>query len=771
MSSSAPSSEALFSQAVQFYRNHRRGEAERLLLQVVGKNPGHDAAFHLLSIIAQEAGNLAAAREHLGRAIAIKDSFAPYHSNMGVLHEALGQLDDAAESCRKAIALDPAYAQSYFNLSGIALMQKRYDEAESSARALAALQPQMAEAHLNLGIALLGQGRVSEATDALDRVIPLNPARAATWFNLGGMRQELGHWDAAADCYRHAIERKPNYIEAHLELGNVLKAMGRLNDAIAGYCRALDINPNYVNAHGNLGVTLMAQGRVEEAVVAYRHALDLAPNRAKIHVDLGLALQTLKRPDEARTSFETALALDADSAEAESNLLHLRRAFCDWRSFSADEARVVELIRRHVSGPMPFAALSSSTSLADQLSCARTWIENHVSVPQSALPPRAIGAVGRIRIGYLSADLHNHATSFLAAELFERHDRSRFEIYAYSFGPDDGSAMRERLTRGFDHFIDIRALSHAEAAQRIRDDGIDILVDLLGHTQNSRTEIVAYRPTPICVNFLGFPGTMGAGFVDYILADPVVAPFADQPFYNERIVHLPECYQPNDTKRAVADTPSRASCGLPENGFVFCCLNAPSKVTPIVFDIWMRLLSAVPGSVLWLLEQNATTAQNLRREAEARGVSASRLVLGSALPNAEHVARYRLADLFLDTLPYNAHTTGSDALWAGLPVLTCVGETFAGRVGASLLKAVGLPELITTTLADYENLALRLAREPTELNRLKTRLIENRSTAPLFDIDRFTHHIEAAYSRMVERHRARLKPEAFAVEASDSTPR
>jgi predicted O-linked N-acetylglucosamine transferase (SPINDLY family) len=372
----------------------------------------------------------------------------------------------------------------------------------------------------------------------------------------------------------------------------------------------------------------------------------------------------------------------------------------------------------------------------------------------------------RIRIAYLSADFHLHATSQLMAELFERHDRERFEVSAWSFGPETGDAMRARLRAAFEIFHDVRDVSDDDVAARLRATGIDIAVDLKGYSKDGRPGIFARRVAPIQVNYLGYPGTTGADCMDYIIGDAEVIPEGHEAYYSEQVVRLPDSYQVNDTKRLIADrTPTRAEAGLPASGFVFCCFNNNYKITPEVFDVWMRLLKAVPGSVLWLLEDNAAASRNLRREAGARGVDAERLVFaGRVLPPA-HLARQRLADLFLDTLPCNAHTTASDALWAGLPLLTCRGNAFAGRVAGSLLRAVGLPELITDDLGTYEALALRLATTPGELSALKARLSQNRLTHPLFDIDRYRRHLESAYVTMAEQHRQGKLPQAFSVQA------
>jgi predicted O-linked N-acetylglucosamine transferase (SPINDLY family) len=367
-------------------------------------------------------------------------------------------------------------------------------------------------------------------------------------------------------------------------------------------------------------------------------------------------------------------------------------------------------------------------------------------------------------LAYLSADFHDHPTAYLMAELFERHDRNKFEILGISSGPDRRSEMRSRLIAAFDRFVDVRRVSDLEAARLLRDAEVDIAIDLKGFTQNCRPNILAHRPAPIQVNYLGYPGTLGAEYIDYILADEFVIPGDHQIHYSEKVVYLPGCYQVNDTKRKIAErTPARAEVGLPEQGFVFCCFNNSFKLTPRIFDIWMRLLSRIDNSVLWLLQGSATAESNLRREAQARDIDPSRLIFAPRMKLEKHLARHRLADLFLDTLPYNAHTTASDALWTGLPVVTCAGTTFAGRVAGSLLQAVGLPELVTTTLEDYEALALRMATDQGLLRESKEKLARNRLTAPLFDSERFRVHIETAYTTMRDIHQRGEESKAFAV--------
>jgi protein O-GlcNAc transferase len=413
-----------------------------------------------------------------------------------------------------------------------------------------------------------------------------------------------------------------------------------------------------------------------------------------------------------------------------------------------------------------FRLLGCASTSEEQFSYARR-VAARTAVPGSDIfasrPPRG----ERVRLGYLSANFHAHPVAHLIAGLIEHHDRRRFEVMGYGFDEDDGSALRGRLVGAFDRFVDIADTQDQDAARLIHTDDIDIVVDLHGWTPDCRAKILAYRPAAIQVNYLGYPGTSGAEFIDYIIVDRFVVPAEQQPFFSERAVYLPDCYQCNDDKReTAARTPSRRECGLPERGLVFCCFNNSWKLTPLFFDIWMRLLRAVPESVLWLYEANPLVKANLAREAEARGIAPERLVFASRLPQAEHLARHRLADLFLDTLPYNAHTTASDALWAGLPVLTCAGSTFAGRVAGSLLRAVGLDELVTASLEEYEALALQLARDAELLTGLRARLAQNRRSYPLFDTGRYTRHLEAAYWRMSEIRMAGQPPIAFFVPRS-----
>jgi predicted O-linked N-acetylglucosamine transferase (SPINDLY family) len=479
---------------------------------------------------------------------------------------------------------------------------------------------------------------------------------------------------------------------------------------------------------------------------------------AALHFTHALALHKANRFAEALTSCEHALALEPDHAKALGMAADLALKTCDWTRLSRFTGDLRQL-------PNLFLCLHYFADPELALHRAQNCIAAQNSIA-ALVPPafRPLAAARRpIQVAYLSADFREHAVASLIAGLIEQHDRSRFEITGISFGPDDGSAMRKRLAAAFDRFYDVRQTSDWETARLIAGRQTGIAVDLQGYTEHARPDILAYRPAPVQISYLGYPGTTGASYIDYVIADPVVLPFDQQPWYTEKIIHLPDCYQANSARVAAPQTPQRCEVGLPGEGFVFCCFNNAWKIGPPVFDVWMRLLRLLDGSVLWLLENNSLAAANLRREASARGIDPARLVFAPLLGQPWHLARHRLAGLFLDTLPYNAHTTASDALWMGLPLVTCQGRAFAGRVAASLLHAIGLPELVATSLADYEALALRLASDPALLAAIRRKLAENRTSCALFDIDRFRCHIEAAYQQMVDIFQRGEPPRSFAV--------
>ncbi len=492
-------------------------------------------------------------------------------------------------------------------------------------------------------------------------------------------------------------------------------------------------------------------GNVEAAVASYETALRLRPDYAEAYRNLASALRRLGRMEEGAAALAQAVSINPGYGEAAALLVHQLKDLCDWRMVDDLTKRLVQSVEEGSGAINPFVFLNLETTPSQQRQCAEQWARR-LAVHETAQVP---AERERITIGYLSADFQEHATAHLISELFELHDRRRFRVIGYSYGADDGGEARSRLRDAFDLFVDLEDHAHASAAARIRADGVDILVDLKGYTTGARPEIMALRPAPVQVSYLGYPGTMGTRAIDYVLVDRFVVPANQQEHFTETLVHLPHCYQVNDRRRPIARVGNRSDYGLPESGFVFCCFSASHKITPAIFDIWMRLMEGVPESVLWLLETSMAAMANLRREAEARLKRGSkRLIFAPSVTNAEHLARFGVADLFLDTLPYNAHTLTSDALWGGCPVLTSTGETFASRVAGSILHAAGLPELVTSTLAEYEATALRLAGDGAQLQTLRARIQKSRGEAPLFDTPRFTRAIENAFEWMMERARA-----------------
>ncbi len=671
-------------------------------------------------------------------------------TNLAVIATAAGDFNEAETMFRRAVELKPDSAEAHYNLGFILQERGKLDAAIEAYRRVLALRPDMPQAHTNLGVALQHQGKLDDAVAAFRQAVAGNPEHVDAYFNLGVVLRLQDHADEAAAAYRRVIALEPSHAAARNNLALILSEAGELSAADALLRQAVGRWPDYAEGYNNLGALLLDQGRPQEALDALRQALKRVPDYPEAYLNMGNALRELGSLAEAIIAYRRAIELRPPYAEALAQLVYHRARACDWTDAAAEATLLLSTVRQNAARIPPFMLIPTAATGADQLLCARKWVE-HFAVPeQQVFAHRAAPRAGRLRIGYLSSDFCDHATAYLIAELIERHDRDRFEIHGYSYGADSGGAMRERLVSAFDRFTDIDALEHRAAAARIRADDIDILVDLKGHTHRARPKILAFRPAPVQVNYVGFPGTMGAPFIDYIVADDFIVPPERQMLFTEKLAYLPDCYQPNDTRREIAAAPSRAVCGLPAQGFVFCGFNNSFKITPAFFAIWMRLLQQVPGSVLWLLESNALVRRNLSAAAVAAGVDPGRLVFAPILPHGQHLARHRHADIFLDTLPCNAHTTASDALWAGLPVLTCVGETFAGRVAGSTVRAAGLADLVTNSPREYEALALELAHDPARLAAMRSRLGAGRLSLPLFDMGKRTRDLEALYARMAE---------------------
>lgn len=712
------------------------------------------AACHQRGLELLRGGRAAASVVELERAVELDSANAEFLKSLGNARKAIGDLEGAMASYRRSLEIAPDYTPSRYNLGLVLQDLNRLEEAEQHFRRIHETDPEDADVLFQLSLLTAARRQFAESARLLRSALERVPQDPYLWFHLGIVYREMpGQIDASLECLRKCIDLKPDFADAHHLLGDVLCDDAQPAAAVAHYRDAIRLAPRDARVHASLGDVLLSKPLLNEAITAYRTAIGLDPNLTYAHFNLGSAFGLSGAHDQAIRCYETVLKLRPDDASARGLLLFEMQRVCDWSRF--DE--LCRLQRHSVfSHPdqeiHPFGLLCMPSTPAEQLECARNY---------AAIRARAVARnrerlhfrferreKPRLRIGYLSFDFREHPGAYLIADLIEVHDRSRFDVIAYSYGPDDGSRVRARLVQAFDGFVDVSSMSHADAAARIQGDGVDILVNCTGYTAYNRTEIAALRPAPIQVNYLGYPGTLGADFVDYIVTDRFITPPGHEAYLSEKPVYMPGSYQVSDRKRPAAVAVPRDELGLPDGKLVYCCFNQVSKIDPLVFSAWMRLLRSVPDSVLWLVDQNPWATRNLRREALSRGISPERLVFAPKCPLDRFLAQLRAADLFLDTLHYNAHTTASDALWAGLPVVTCAGSTFASRVAGSLLTAVGMPELITDSLEAYEALILALSRNPERRAALREKLSRNRLTAPLFDTPAYARHLESAYRQM-----------------------
>ena len=675
-----------------------------------------------------------------------------------------GNFDGAELMLKRVLQVDSKNLLALNVLGLIKASETKYTEAANFFGSAARISPTDALIQFNLAKALTDSGNDKDAITHHKKAVALDPNNQEAWLSYGITTSNLGRYEDALVYYGNALRLKPDYSEALLSKGNVFYALKRYDEAIAHYDQALGLKPDYAEGWFNKGVALNELKRYDEAIAHYDQALSLKPDYAEGWSNKGVTLHQLNRYDEAIAHYDQALSLKPDIDWVFGDLLHTKMKICSWTSL-AESLEIISkkvMANEKVANPFLLLALSDDPLLHQQ--CAKIYAQDRFPLNLVLEPLVKRPASQKIRIGYFSADFHNHATGYLMAELFELHDKNQFDLIGFSFGPITNDEMRQRLKKTFDQFIEVGNKSDIEITQLCRNLNIDIAVDLKGFTQDSRAGIFAHRAAPIQVNYLGYPGTMGAEYIDYIFTDKTLIPADSQSCYSEKVVYLPNSYQVNDRKRAISDKQfTRQDLGLPENEFVFCCFNNNYKILPATFASWMRILRAVDGSVLWLFQDNPWVVDNLKIESEKQGVAPNRLVFAERLPLPEHLARHRQADLFLDTLPYNAHTTASDALWTNLPVLTLMGSSFASRVAASLLNAIGLPELITNTQEEYEALAIELATNPQKLVEIKLKLANNRLTTPLFDTPLFTKNLEAAYIKMHERCLAGLPPECIYV--------
>ena len=762
----------LFFDALRLFDSADYVNAELRLRDALSFAPGNASILTNLATVALRRDKFDAARDFSAQALARTPDNVEALLVLASCHAREEKFADALACCDKIIALEPRIAEVHSNRAQALNGLDRFAEALASCDHAIALQPRLADAHTNRGNSLVRLKRHGEALDAFDQALRLKPALAEANLGRGNALCGLMRYEAAIAAYDLAIAARSDLVAAWLGRGAALAGMYSFKEADAALDRALAISPTLARAWLARGNIYRHLGRQDEAVAAFDKAIaafDKAdPGLAEAWQARGATFADMMRYADALRAYDRALAVKPDLEGLAGFRLYAKMWLCDWADFADESARLIDAMRAGGSVLEPMMLLALSSSAADQLKCGEIHVATNAAArPASDLPDRRSSS-DRLRVAYLSPDFGDHAVSFLTAGMLEEHDKGRFDVFGVSLSTDRDGAMRTRIKHAVTEFIDVSGRSDAEIVELLRSLPIDIAVDLAGHTRGGRPNVLARRVAPIQVSYLGLPATTGAPFIDYIVADRVLIPLESRALYSERVVYLPESFQANDSRRRIAEqAPARSAVGLPDHGFVFCAFHSSYKLNPSMFDIWMRLLGQVDGSVLWLVAHNPSVIENLRREAEARGVQPDRLVFAPHVPYADHLARHRLADLFLDTLPFNGGTTTSDALWAGLPVVTLSGEAFASRMSASLLSAIGLPELATASAAEYEALALDLARNPAALAEIKAKLARNRVTHPLFDTVRFTRHIEAAYQGMWERHRRGERPDSFAVGAID----
>ena len=749
-------SDAIINRAKALIREGRVSEAEQICRRALADVPNHLEINIFLGSLYMESGRSTDAEQVFGKAMQTNPSSLGAIFGRAAALQSLSRHSEAAELLEAVVERHPQSPSAWYNRGVVRMSMGQHAAAEADFSRALALQPnspKLLEAR-GTARALQGQQGASGAIQDLQAALAVNPRNPDSWHMLGHSFLCLGHTGDAQVCWQRALEIAPQHLQSLLDRGFLLNARQQYAEALADFDRVISLVRNHPAAWQGRGIALASLNHEQAAIDSFSEVLRINPGDVLSLFNRAVMLTAAKHFVEAAADLENLLQIAPDYPLARGLLLNARLQLCDWHDLDQHCREISKALNRGIRVIHPFAHLLISDSPAEQLSSARLQI---VEVHPPAATPLYAGETyrhGKIRIAYVSGDFFEHAVPFLIAGVLERHDRNRFEIAAISYGSNDHSKMRSRLEAAADRFIDVADRPDVTIARLMRDMEFDIAVDLKGHAGRARPGIFACRPAPVQVNYLGYPGTMGAPYFDYLIADRILIPPEHRPFYSENIVYLPDSYQANDSTRSIAPDPIRRSdAGLPENAFVFCCFNGSQKILPESFAIWMRVLAGAENSVLWLLEANEIAAANLRQHAQHHGIAPERLFFARHERLDRHLARLRLADLFLDTLPYGAHTTASDALWAGVPVLTLLGNSFAGRVAASLLTAVGLPQLITRSPEEFEALALRLSQDRKRLNEIRQELARNRESRPLFDTERMTRNLERAYVEMWQRHR------------------
>ena len=746
---------------------HEIGNLEDAVIayqDAIKTNPNFSEAHNNLGNAYKDLGKPDIALKSYQRALKINPNFSEAHNNLGNVYKEIGQLEDAVDSYQKALEINPDYPALHNNLGNAFYELDRLQESVNSFESALSYNPDYVDSLNNLGIVFSELGETDRAIKSFEKAIAIKPDYADAYNNLGNALKDISQLDRAVKSYENAIDLKLDFAEAYNNLGNVLKDLDRLNEAFDCFEKALKINPNFPEAHNNFGALLKDLNQLKKARKSIEKAIEINPNFAEAYHNLGNVFKDLDLLDEALKSYQKAKTLRDDLDYILGNIITTKMNFCSWESLPILFNELSEKIHDNRKVIDPFTLFSLIDDPALQKRAAEIRINSHhpkIDTLQNILD---YNLHSKIRIGYFSADFREHPLAYLTAELYELHDRDHFEIHAFSFGKDTNDELNLRIKAGVDYFHNVDLMSHKEIVLLARSLEIDIAVDLAGFTAGAKTEVFAMSAAPIQLSYIGYLGTMGADYYDYLIADPMMIPQESQKHYVEKIVYLPS-FQVNDSKDLPPEiTLTRKEVGLPDKGFVFCCFNNTYKFTPTVFDSWARILKAVEGSILIVYASNESSKTNLKKEILNRGVETDRLIFGDSISKPKYLARYRVADLFLDTHPYNAGTTASDALKMGVPMLTYIGRSYQARMGASILNSINLPELITNSLEEYESLAIELASNPDKLKKIKDKLQSNLTTAPLFNTPLFTKNIESAYTQMYERHHAGLEPDHIYVE-------
>lgn len=688
---------------------------------------------------------------HCDTLLNVNPQDADVHYLKGLVLRKIGNLQAAQTSLESSLRIAAGSVLAHFALGNVLRLQGDLKAAEQAYIKTIALDAQHEKAHFNLGLVYHKSGNLNKALACYDKALEINPGYADALNNKGSVLKAQGNLQGAYKCYSDAATIKPS-ASIYYNIGITLQLLNRPGDAAEAFVCAVKHKPDYSEAWTGLGLALHKHKSYTQAVEAYKKALALKPDNADVWNGLGTTYKKLNMLEPAIECFARAVSINPELSDALGSLVQNKLHACDWKQIGEVFADVEVSIRK--GGKLvPFNILATPLSAEIQKQCAEQYTAHNFPQMQALTGADTRYQHNKIRIGYFSADLHNHATAYLMADLFERHDRNVFEIIGFSFGAENRDEMAVRVRQAFDAFYDVGSMSDQEIAQLAATKEIDIAVDLKGYTRGARPGIFAYMPAPIQVSYLGYPGTLGAPYIQYLIADKVLIPDVDKIHYTEKIAFMPDTYQVNAKRKVLAaNATTRRDHGIPEHAFVFCCFNNNYKITPDVFDIWLRLLREIEHAALWLFEANPSATVNLKSRAQAAGISPERLIFAKKVSQEMHLARYYHADLVLDTFHYNAHTTTSDALWVGCPVLTCLGTTFPGRVAASILQAFGMPELITTLPDAYFQLAKQLAFDTDRLHAIRQQVIAHRDTQALFNIDRYTTHIEHLYRQMHQRH-------------------